>query len=77
MATIKEQFEKLQDEIKRTRSRIDKTEPYDGKKHEDKTRSTLALIFVWGYFIILAAAVLLSMINNLPSNISNLNQTLL
>jgi hypothetical protein len=64
MATFKDQLDKLQEELKKTRTRIEKAEPYNAKKHEDKTRSTLALIFVWGYFIILGVGILVAVINN-------------
>lgn len=65
MSTFIEQFGGLQDEIAKTRRKIDTQEPYDAKKYEDKTRSTLALIFVRGYFIILGAAIVIAVGNNI------------
>ncbi|HWY79281.1 MAG TPA: hypothetical protein VNW29_02895 [Candidatus Sulfotelmatobacter sp.] len=51
--------------LKKAKKEVDTTDPYNPKKQEDTTRSTLALIFVWGYFGILGGGIFLVLVNNI------------
>lgn len=61
---LNKSFTALQKELKAARTQVKQAEPYNPKKQEDTTRSTLALIFVWGYFIILGLGIILVLTNN-------------
>lgn len=62
--SLQSDIKALQKTLKIARKEVDTTEPYNAKKQEDTTRSKLALVFVWGYFIILGAGILAVLINN-------------
>lgn len=62
---IKELQRNVQKALKEAKKEVDTAEPYNPKKQEDTTRSKLALIFVWGYFIILGAGIFLVLVNNI------------
>jgi hypothetical protein len=47
--------------------------PFDPREHEDKTRSRLASIFVWGYFVVLSISILLAIINNIVVQVYKLD----
>lgn len=50
---------------------------FDPQEHEDKTRSTLAMVFVIGYFIILASGIIFVMINNILVEYLKLNKEII
>lgn len=75
----KNKIDEYLDRLKNLEGKIDNTQfkEHNSKEHEDKTRSELAKVFVYGYFILLGVTILLILISNFIVEIFKLDRSLI